>query len=436
MLSILQSRLFFEKKYLLFVLLCFTIFTSNALAQMTVEDKDSNILMEISDEGTVGSIVLPDTIAAPVNTENKLYNLGGTLNWNGSQLLLGGSSGWTVTENNVYSVVSGNVGIGTIAPEAPLHIVTNSQYDPGNYGDQRKGSLLLTLSGATQGNGKYGPAVAFSGINTGRRRAAIVSMQTSEDHDQVGLAFFTSPSTYTTHDAIVQQMVITHDGNVGIGTMSPYAKLEVVGHVKTTSISSHGDIQAYDGGEIAVMDAFGAPIISMSPSGLLAKGSGLNPAAKFWGKIEICNFGGVPVVEIGEGLDYAEGFDISNEDEVAAGTVLIIDTDNPGKLTFSTKPYDSRVAGIVAGASSLGSGIILGSGEFDSNVALAGRVYCNVDASKSVIKAGDLLTTSSIPGYAMKAVDYNRARGAILGKAMQNLEMGKKGKILVLVSLQ
>jgi hypothetical protein len=36
----------------------------------------------------------------------------------------------------------------------------------------------------------------------------------------------------------------------------------------------------------------------------------------------------------------------------------------------------------------------------------------------------------------MKASDYNRAQGAILGKAMQNMQKGQKGQILVLVTLQ
>ena len=70
------------------------------------------------------------------------------------------------------------------------------------------------------------------------------------------------------------------------------------------------------------------------------------------------------------------------------------------------------------------------------DVALAGRVYCNVDATHAGIEPGDLLTTSTTPGYAMKAVDYDHARGAILGKAMQRLEVGQKGQILVLVTLQ
>ena len=143
-------------------------------------------------------------------------------------------------------------------------------------------------------------------------------------------------------------------------------------------------------------------------------------------------------VEIVDGLDVAEGFDIADRPSsgpVAAGTVLIIDEDHPGKLKVADTPYDSRVAGIVAGGRNLASGIRLGH-RFDAFVALVGRVYCKVDATREAIRPGDLLTTSGVPGYAMKATDKDRAQGAILGKAMEGLELGKQSEILVLVSLQ
>lgn len=146
--------------------------------------------------------------------------------------------------------------------------------------------------------------------------------------------------------------------------------------------------------------------------------------------------GATKVMELGAGLDYAEGFDVSAEKKIEAGSVLIIDADNPGKLALSNTAYDTKVAGIVAGANGVGSGVRLGAGQFDYDVALAGRVYCNVDATAETVEPGDLLTTSATPGYAMKAVDYTRAQGAILGKAMERLEKGQKGQILVLVTLQ
>jgi hypothetical protein len=68
-------------------------------------------------------------------------------------------------------------------------------------------------------------------------------------------------------------------------------------------------------------------------------------------------------------------------------------------------------------------------------VALTGRVYVWADASNGAIVPGDLLTTSDIPGHAMKVMDYEQAQGAILGKAMSSLETGT-GLVLILVSLQ
>ncbi|MHC4618823.1 MAG: hypothetical protein ACYTEQ_13850, partial [Planctomycetota bacterium] len=154
------------------------------------------------------------------------------------------------------------------------------------------------------------------------------------------------------------------------------------------------------------------------------------------GNLLIENPAGSPVAELGEGLDYSEGFDVTTADAVKPGSVLIIDPDNSGKLTISRLPYDKRVAGIAAGAKGLGSGVRLGVDGFDCDVALAGRVYCSVDATEAAVERGDMLTTSSKPGYAMKALDSGRAHGAILGKAMEPLEKGKTGQILVLVTLQ
>lgn len=171
--------------------------------------------------------------------------------------------------------------------------------------------------------------------------------------------------------------------------------------------------------------------------GMVVKGSELS--AQFHGNVEIYEYGTTnKVIELGKGLDYAEGFDIteSQDEVIPPGTVLVIDPLNPGRLTRCRDAYDSKVAGIVAGANGLGSGVRLGADQFDHDVALAGRVYCNVIAEYNDITPGDLLTTSPVTGYAMKVRDYDRARGAILGKAMEPLAKGERGQILVLVTLQ
>jgi hypothetical protein len=116
--------------------------------------------------------------------------------------------------------------------------------------------------------------------------------------------------------------------------------------------------------------------------------------------------------------------------------VVVIDPAHPGRVTPSARPYDHRVAGIVAEARGLGSGVVLGGQPSDVRVALAGRVYCYADAGEAAIEPGDLLTTSAVNGHAMKADDPDRARGAVLGKAMEGLPLGARGQILVLVTLQ
>jgi hypothetical protein len=118
--------------------------------------------------------------------------------------------------------------------------------------------------------------------------------------------------------------------------------------------------------------------------------------------------------------------------------VVVIDDKNPGQLKLSDQPYDPHVAGVVSGANGIQPGIQMqqqGLLEGGKNVALTGRVYVQADTSNGSIKPGDLLTTSSAPGRAMRVSDHLRAQGAILGKAMSGLSAGN-GMVLVLVTLQ
>jgi hypothetical protein len=144
-------------------------------------------------------------------------------------------------------------------------------------------------------------------------------------------------------------------------------------------------------------------------------------------------------ITIEGGSDLAEPFQISDSNqEAAAGAVLVIDEENPGHLKLSDRPYDTRVAGVVSGANGINPGIQMqqqGLLEGGKNVALTGRVYVQADASNGAIKPGDLLTSSTVPGHAMKVTDHAKAQGAILGKSMTGLKEGK-GMVLVLVTLQ
>ena len=143
-------------------------------------------------------------------------------------------------------------------------------------------------------------------------------------------------------------------------------------------------------------------------------------------------------LKLHRGSDIAEPFKITDKDKIEPGMIVVIDSENPGNLKISEKPYDKCVAGIVSGAGGIKPGITLNQEDiFDGtiNIALAGRVYALCDTTFGSIEPGDLLTTSSSPGYAMRVTDFEKSQGAIIGKAMTSLDDGI-GLVLILVSLQ
>lgn len=143
----------------------------------------------------------------------------------------------------------------------------------------------------------------------------------------------------------------------------------------------------------------------------------------------------VKVLEI-DGADLAEKFPSS--EATKPGMVMAIDPANPGNLHLARGAYNRMVAGVVSGANDFSVGAVLGNlpGHEDAPaIALTGRVYVYCDASHDPIRPGDLLTTSPTPGHAMKVTDHDRAQGAVIGKAMTELNEGT-GLVLVLITLQ
>jgi hypothetical protein len=143
------------------------------------------------------------------------------------------------------------------------------------------------------------------------------------------------------------------------------------------------------------------------------------------------------VLEITGGADLVESFD-TGDVVCEPGSVLAIDPDRPGELMLATTPYDSRVAGVVSGAGDVRPGLHMGQigvASGSTPVALTGRVYVRCSDENGPVRPGDLLTTSSTPGLAMRATDTERAFGAVIGKAMTSLEESH-GLVLVLVNLQ
>ena len=134
--------------------------------------------------------------------------------------------------------------------------------------------------------------------------------------------------------------------------------------------------------------------------------------------------------------DCAEEFIVKDMADAEPGTLMVFDQD--GDLCPSTHAYDKKVAGVISGAKEYKPALVLDKTSECANripIALLGKVYCKVDAIYSSVAVGDLLTTSSTRGHAMKATNPKMLLGAVIGKAMAGLENGR-GLIPILVALQ
>jgi hypothetical protein len=223
------------------------------------------------------------------------------------------------------------------------------------------------------------------------------------------------------------------------------------------SASSNGKaVYAYTDGATAssvVAQADGVESTAVkanSPWNAIVATGGVN-AAKFYGDVRVYGGGSVifhvdeddgttavDVLQIMGGSDLAENFDVAEQD-AQPGTVVEIDPDNPGKLRVARGAYNRRVAGVISGANELDVGMVLADlpgAENSMPVALSGRVWVQCDAMQEAIEPGDLLTTAERAGHAMPVRDFDRAHGAVIGKAMSRLTKGETGMVLVLVNLQ
>lgn len=235
-------------------------------------------------------------------------------------------------------------------------------------------------------------------------------------------------------------LTLNQFGNLGLGTTSPSQRM----HLKSNTAGSTRFRMEQNEGFVDMMTDNGGMQIQTGGVGRLwiqlngnvGIGTGAPGAL-----LDVAGTGRVEILEITGGSDLSEQFEVnSNATLTEAGSVVCIDVQNPGELVVSGKAYDRTVAGIISGAGGLQTGMLMGQKSSIADgahpVALTGRVYCKVDATTAAIEPGDLLTTSTTLGHAMKVLDYQMAQGAILGKAMTPLAQGEKGLVLVLVSLQ
>jgi hypothetical protein len=288
-----------------------------------------------------------------------------------------GTSLWTdnVPLGSVWT--SSKVGIGTSAPPEALYVIGNSR---------STGNVLASYGTTTTPTFRFGSGAETSGLSSPVGNS--VSILTSAQ----------------------ERVRVDSSGRVGIGTSGPQATLDV----QVTGSAPTAIFRNYGSGSVMSGYAGGGLVFEVRQSGRVV----------------------TTALEITGGGDLVEAFDSNGE--CAPGTVVVIDPENPGELMPSTEPYDTKVAGAVSGANGVKHGVLLTQKdvlEGDTLVAMTGRVYVRCTIESGAIRPGDLLTSSSLAGHAMKAVDRERAGGAVLGKAMTALDKDT-GLVLVLVNLQ
>lgn len=235
-----------------------------------------------------------------------------------------------------------------------------------------------------------------------------------------------------------------YDEKAGIGVLGEHRRAGI--GVKAVSDRGCG-LAAYSNADEAIhaethaLETAAIAAYNLNPRGggaaVFAKKEGTRGHAGFFvGNVWITGELGVGGSVWLDKADFAEDFDVVDGALAEPGTVMVMDED--GVLAPSGRAYDRRVAGVISGAGEFKPGVILDKRQTAfarRPVALLGKVYCKATAEAGAIEVGDMLTTSSMPGHAMKADDAMRAFGAVIGKALGRLESGT-GLVPILVALQ
>ncbi len=178
-----------------------------------------------------------------------------------------------------------------------------------------------------------------------------------------------------------------------------------------------------------------AAVFDNGAGGLLLLGS-VNGAHKF--KVDGTGNVFANAFNVG-GADFAESMAVTDPREAyEPGDAMVIDSALRRTVTRSASAYSTMVAGIYStkpGVVANPYGIADPRLAAEIPLAVMGIVPCKVTAENGAVLPGDLLVTSSVPGYAMKGTDRTRMLGAVVGKALEPLREGT-GTILVLVTLQ
>ncbi len=134
------------------------------------------------------------------------------------------------------------------------------------------------------------------------------------------------------------------------------------------------------------------------------------------------------------GADYAEYFKSADPSLLPGDLVVASQEASASAVIKSNSPYNSKILGVISNNPSVVGNSAGGSHSGDPNYALVGivgQVSTKVSSENGSIEVGDYLTSSSLPGVAMKATKP----GQVVGKALENYSDSGIGKIMAFVNI-
>lgn len=212
-------------------------------------------VMSMTNLGLVGIGTTTPTANLHLDGTLRLNNLGGSTPAIGSVLTSIDAQGnaewqpptttttyWSPNGTDIYNNNSGNVGIGTSAPNVALHIQgTNTSTTLNAYGGSPETALRLFNTDITPNNFS---SIAFTTMLSNSASAEMGKIVVQNVNHTIGsvqgdMVFMTRNSSN-----LNEVMRITGNSNVGIGTISPAHRLHVTGNTLLDGVTQVGGVAA------------------------------------------------------------------------------------------------------------------------------------------------------------------------------------------------